>query len=73
MTKRDNIYVQVKRSERENQAKVLTPEATGCERILVVTLIITAVIIGIAFLFATDNDTVPLMTPAGMLLGGLIC
>lgn len=73
MTKRDHIYVQVKRSERENPSQVAGPESSGKERKLIGILLVGLVLLVIAVLASSGgSDTTPVMTPAGMiLLGGL--
>ena len=74
MTKRDWIYVQNKRSKRENPSQVAGPESSGEERKLVGVLFIVVVLLIIAVLASSGgSDTTPVMTPAGMILGGLIC
>ena len=74
MTKRDWIYVQVKRSEKEEPSQVAGPESSGEERKLIGILLVGIFLLAIAVLASSGgSDTTPVMTPAGMILGGLIC
>ena len=74
MPKRDWIYVQDKRSKRENPSQVAGPESSGEERKLIGILLVGIVLLIIAVLASNGgSDTTPVMTPAGMILGGLIC
>lgn len=48
-------------------------ENEGCERQILGICVVLLILMGIAFLASLSSDKEPIMTPAGMLLGGLIC